>query len=377
MILEQAQTRIVRLTPPGRGAVASILLVGPKADRIFAQCWIGPPPIATAPVFGRFRLRNTEQLEEIVVHTRGPKEIEIHCHGGDVVVGSIEQTLSEHGGDIADWVDVFCPAKVLYDRFLDSGTSDTAQEHTFPSRSQLLIVQREMALSRLPFAPTERTAQILLDQYNGALEWELDRIDRLTNPADRLRSQARLRENAVLGPHLVQPFQVVLAGAVNAGKSSLMNAMLGYNRAIVADAPGTTRDVVSVQTALEGFPVTFHDTAGFRTTDEALEQVGIERSTNILADADLVVWLVDPLVPKAECPPVPQTDRILICHNKIDLLPPNGPSGAHVEMDNICAVSAVTGLGVEDLLREIFRRLMPHPPIPLEAVPLALALSRC
>lgn len=328
---------IVRLTPPGRGAVASILLAGPGAEDVFARFWIGPALDPARPVFGRFRLVPMEQVEEIVVHLSGPDEIEIHSHGGEAVVQAIESTLARSGGTATDWTDFFCPV---------------------PDD------QRELALRLLPLAPTERTARILLDQLNGAWEREKDLIEHLSDPAEKRRRLARLRENAVLGEHLIRPFRVVLAGGVNAGKSCLFNALLGFQRVIVDGTPGTTRDVVSARSALDGFPVEFYDTAGFRATSQELERRGIERSTQTLKDADLVLWVRDATIPPEEQPPIPEGNRTLCCRNKIDLC-----ESAEEERDTI-SVSAKTGLGLETLIREITARLVPSPPAPLEAVPL-------
>ena len=78
------------------------------------------------------------------------------------------------------------------------------------------------------------------------------------------------------GRHLLTPFDVVLAGPANVGKSSLINALVGYNRAIVYDAPGTTRDVITAETAIDGWPVTLSDTAGLRDSDDPLEMAGVQ-----------------------------------------------------------------------------------------------------
>lgn len=329
--------RVVRLTPSGRGAVASMLLRGPKALNVFLARWKGPDVTAfeARPVFGRFRLENTDQVEEIVVHAIGPEEIEIHCHGGDVMVSAIEASLVHDGATATPWTELW--------------SGDT---------------QRDRAIRLLPFAPTERTAQILLDQYHGALERELSEIELLPE-GEKRRRRARLDENARLGRHLVDPFRVVLAGGVNAGKSSLLNAILGYQRVIVHRTPGTTRDVVSSRTALDGFPVEFLDTAGFRDIPDLdeLERLGIERSTCQLGEADLVVWVIDSTLPPNRQAPIPELENLLICRNKMDL------PGAENDSDAI-PISAATGEGVEELLARIVRRLVPNPPAFHEAVPL-------
>ena len=321
--------KIIRLTPSGRGAVASFLLCGEHAVDAFTPHWHGAKP-DRSPRWGRLQLNEIGDCEEAVVYCTD-EGVEIHTHGGEQVASAIESLFARHGAEFANW-----------------------QEHFANMKSH-----QDLALQCLPFAPTQRTAQILLDQYNGAYEQEMSAIECLTDAEEKNRRLARLDELAPLWKHLVEPFRVVLAGAANAGKSSLLNAILGFQRSIVYHQPGTTRDVLSGQTALAGFPVTFFDTAGFRETGNDLERRGIDRSRQSLADADLVVWVIDLT---AEALPCPVQEKVLVCYNKIDLLDIR-------EHPSAIGVSALTGEGIDVLLEEVFRRLVPHPPGPGEAVP--------
>ena len=170
---------------------------------------------------------------------------------------------------------------------------------------------------------------------------------------------------AALGRHLVEPWRVVLAGRPNVGKSSLINALVGYGRAIVHHTPGTTRDVVTAVTAIDGWPVELSDTAGLGQSDHPLERAGVERAEAALATADLVVLVFD----AAQCRS--DADRALrerlpssvVVWNKCDLPPARGerPPGL--------AVSALRGDGIAELVRRIADRLVPHPPPPGSAVP--------
>ena len=308
---------LIQLTPSGRGAVASFLLCGENTDETFLSCWRGKRP-DKHPTWGRLLLNDAEDCEEAVV-SRSEEGMEIHVHGGEHVASAIKSLFQRHGA-----------------------VSKTWQEHFTPGSSQ-----RELALRLLPFAPTERTAQILLDQYNGAAGGENLAA---TN----------------LGEHLVEPFRVVLAGASNAGKSSLLNAILGFQRSLTHSLPGTTRDVVSGQTALNGFPVTFFDTAGFRETGDDLERRGIDHSLRSLTDADLVVWVVDSTAEESQRPPCPMAANVLVCYNKIDLM--RQMTGCKRQERESVTVSALTGEGIEELLVKVIRLLVPHPPKPGDAV---------
>jgi len=314
--------KIIRLTPTGRGAVASFLLCGEATEEIFLPHWHGKKPNDN-PCWGRLQLTDTGLCEEAVVF-RTNDGLEIHTHGGEQVAAAIESLFQKHGA-----------------------VSQTWQEHFADGTSQ-----RDLALRMLPFAPTERTAQILLDQYNGAFDGEMSSTN--------------------LGRHLVEPFRVVLAGASNAGKSSLLNAILGFQRSLVHSVPGTTRDVVSGQTALDGFPVMFLDTAGLRETDDELEQQGIDRSLRSLTDADLVIWVIDSTVEESQRPVCPAGTKVIVCYNKIDIT--GTPVMSPEYLPNAVSVSALTGEGIEALLNAVIRCLVPHPPKPGEAVQL---YSRC
>ena len=333
---------IIRLTPAGRGAVASFLLCGDHAEDVFLPHWHGKVP-DKRPRWGRLQLTDAGLCEEGVAY-RTTEGIEIHVHGGEQVASAIVSLFQRNGAGCKTWQEHFA-----------AGTS-----------------QQDLALRLLPFAPTERTAQILLDQYNGAFDREMAAIGKLPDGEERQRRLDRLQELASLAKHLVEPFRVVLAGASNAGKSSLLNAFLGFQRSIVHALPGTTRDVVSGQTALDGFPVTFFDTAGFRETGDDLELQGIDRSLRSLADADLVIWVIDPTVEESQRPVCPVKPNILICYNKMDLYSSRLaiPEAEFGKPCNVQYVSALTGEGIETLLDNVIRRLVPHPPQPGEAVPI-------
>ena len=146
---------------------------------------------------------------------------------------------------------------------------------------------------------------------------------------DAARQQIEaLLAHAATGLHLVRPWQVVVAGQPNVGKSSLVNAIAGYQRAIVHSTPGTTRDIVGVQTAMDGWPVEISDTAGLRETGEKIEQAGIDLARQKILAADLIVLVFDNSLPWSEQDQalVESYPTALRVHNKSDL--PRAPGRA-------------------------------------------------
>jgi tRNA modification GTPase len=224
---------------------------------------------------------------------------------------------------------------------------------------------RSVPATLLQRAPTLRTAAILLDQLHGAFDRETARIlELLESPVGqsptheeagtRLRDLARW---APVGRHLVEPWKVVVAGAPNVGKSSLVNALAGYQRAVVSEVAGTTRDLVSVQLAIDGWPVELIDTAGLREA-EGLEAEGISLVRRAMALSDLVIWLKDACRPGEINPREKYAG--LVVWNKSDLATEPLPG---------LSVSALTGAGLPEFVAAILRVLVPEPPPPGAAVP--------
>ena len=177
---------------------------------------------------------------------------------------------------------------------------------------------------------------------------------------DLATANARLCElvaRGCVGRHLVEPFRVTLAGPPNVGKSSLINALVGYQRAIVHNEPGTTRDVLTAQTAINGWPVQLSDTAGVRPSEDELEQAGVSLARAAARGSDLVLLVRDASSPVTSADQALRTDLpdALVVRNKCDLL----SSSATLETADEVSTSALTGAGIDQLLAAITSRLVP------------------
>ncbi len=330
------------LTPPGRSAIATICVSGEPAVDLVSRLFtpLGTNQLVAVPlrkiVYGHW---GHADGEGVVVARLNHHTLEIHCHGGVIAAAAIIADLSSHGASEKS------PEAHLRD----------STDHTTSHEARLMLAQ----------AKTERCALILLDQLQGALSNHCQTIsqDLANGHMERARqSILALIDTWPLGNHLVNPWKVVLAGPPNVGKSSLINALVGFQRSIVFDQPGTTRDVVSVQTAMDGWPIELSDTAGIRSATDAIEAEGVERAQAQLASADLVILVTDPdqAADRLEDLLLPDVTKVIRVWNKSDLHA--APSGEFL------ATSTLEQTGVAELLEAIVGRLVSKVPAAGDAV---------
>ena len=315
----------VRLTPFGRGAIATLLLEGRGiVERLAPFLSLNESKVLASkgsPLYARFGIGN--QFEEIVLAVDSPSTIRLHTHGGEAVLAAISSRLADVG--------------IMPIGFEDWLIRSSDPQNPFEAEARAM-------LSR---CRSERTAKIMLDQLSGAFRRELE-----AGCFDALLSRA------FIGLHLVDAFRIAVVGPPNAGKSSLINALLGYERCIVDPTPGTTRDTVSAGIAFDGWPVELIDTAGIRETDDRLERAGLDRTRTVLQDADLILEVVDATT-DIRIPDLPE--RKLVIANKSDL--------AKSKIRNAFSVSAKTGNGIDLLVEHIVKELVPIPPSPGDGMP--------
>jgi tRNA modification GTPase len=204
------------------------------------------------------------------------------------------------------------------------------------------------------------------------LAWATEQLDALEKDVSSLGSvRRRTRELLEVSPfstRLAEPFRVVLAGPPNVGKSSLLNAIVGFDRSITLDQAGTTRDVLHANTVIDGIAIRISDTAGIRDSDEAIEQQGIARARLVASEADLVLSVSEPSLEggsSGRTEPLDGPAAMIRVLNKSDRLQHPLPSNAYD-----FATSALTGEGVGALMAAIGNRLGRWIPKPGTPVPI-------
>lgn len=348
-MIREAPTRVASLTPPGTAAIATLALCGSDAwdisRRLFRplsrkQSSLPARPVAGSCWIGKFGADLSDDVVLAVKRLEPLPWIEIHCHGGKEVVRMLLDLLVSHGAQSRSW-----------QQFLAESYADPLQA---------------AAAVALANSPTIRTATILLDQFHGAFRRSAESILHELAQGELETARPMLERLASLvpsGKHLTSPWRVVLGGAPNVGKSSLMNALAGYPRCIISQTPGTTRDLVTASLAFEGWPVELTDTAGIREGSEELEALGVARARSAIAQADLCLWVLDASTPPVWPESRPAHLRWVI--NKIDL----GRAWDQNLAAGAIGVSALTSEGLDSLCASIARWLVPTPPEPGEGMP--------
>ncbi len=308
---------------------------------------------------GRFCDASGHVLDEgYAVFLPGPRTFtgedvaELHAHGGRANLERLLRAAIARGARLADRGEFTLRA------FL-AGRIDLAQAEglldVVTARTEGAL-ERAQAQRRGGLGQRVRALRAAVVDVLARLEVQIDFIDEdlgaaLTadagEPLARVATEVEaLAETWRTGRVLRDGARVVLAGPPNAGKSSLFNALLRTNRALVTPVPGTTRDYLEETLDLDGVPVVLIDTAGMRASDDAVEALGIDRSRELIGSADLVLWLDDPTQPEALPDPAIASERLLRIRTKADLAPGD--------------ISAVTGVGLEALQRRLRDALLPH-----------------
>jgi tRNA modification GTPase len=347
------------------GAIAVIRLSGPEVCALCDRFFKGRKPLAQAKGYtlhyGRI-MDGDRAVDDVLVSVfraphsyTGEDSAEISCHGSSYIVSEILRLAQAAGARMAE------PGEFTVRAYL-AGKIDLAQAEAVAdliassSQAAHALASQQM---RGGYSASLETLRERLVALASLLELELDFSEEDVEFADRQalretleqigRSIDGLRRSFALGNAIKEGVAVAIAGAPNVGKSTLLNRLLNDERALVSDIAGTTRDVIEEQTNIDGVVFRFLDTAGIRTTDDRLEQMGIQRTIQSIRRARIIIYLAaaDSLGPDGS---IPQPDftlsreqTLLTVVNKIDTCPtlvlPEGTIG----------ISARSGAGIDDL----------------------------
>lgn len=356
-------------TPAGEGAIALVRLAGPDAIAVADRIYRGKQnPFELASHFQQFgEIVDGERLIDQVmlsVHRApasytGDDVVEISCHGGVLVTARVWEACLHAGARAAR------PGEFTERAFLNGKLDLTQAEAVI----DLIRAQTDLALrsatEQLEGRLGERIAQLREDLISlvANLEAYIDFPDEDIEPdvgeafrarLDKIRGQIEaLLATAEQGRIFREGVRVVIYGATNAGKSSLLNRLLGFPRAIVDELPGTTRDTIEEVVNLRGVALRLTDTAGLRASVGAVEQEGMARTERSLAQADLVLHLVDANAAKPEYVTAQNAERAeLLLLNKSDL--PEHPDWKNCDA---LRISCTAENGLEGLEEQILARV--------------------
>ena len=311
MYIRNEDTICAPATVPGTGAISVIRVSGPEAlaiaDKVIS-CRKGSISEAAGYTikFGTVADPSGTVIDEVLVSIfkapysyTGENSVEISCHASSYIISSVMSLLLEAGARAAE------PGEFTQRAFLN-GKMDLAQAEAVAD----VIASQNAAAHRIAFKQMKggfsselRDMRSELLEIVSLMELELDFSEEEVEFADRLRLDAlleqvidhtsRLIDSFRLGNAIKNGVPVAIAGATNTGKSTLLNALLGEDRAIVSDVHGTTRDTIEGTLNIDGVLFRFIDTAGLRETEEVVEKIGIERTFKKISEATVVLGMVD------------------------------------------------------------------------------------
>ncbi len=372
--LKDGDTIAAISTPPGEGGISVIRVSGRDAFAVADKAFVGKNRLSETPShtahFGKVVDSGGRFVDEVVAVTFGAPNsytcedvVEISCHGGYLVTQKVLQLMVSSGARPAD------PGEFTKRAFLN-GRLDLSQAEAV---GDLIHSQSEAAYRssiRQLSGDLSREIKAVRDELlnlASLLELELDFSEEDVEFANRKALDERLVGAIAIVDRLLASYEVgkvyregvrvTIAGKPNAGKSSLLNALLGEDRAIVSSTPGTTRDTISESVSIDGVLFRLTDTAGLRETTDSIEEEGVRRAEREAEESDVVLLIVDyqekyyngtdPLYERLARVCEGAGIRLVRVWNKIDLYPAEAPRNP--EDGHVFYVSALNGDGIDFL----------------------------
>ena len=364
MSASELETIVAPATPVGRSALAIVRIDGPRSTEILLRMTgSGMPDVRSAT------LTQLKDIDEcIVVRYAAPHSftgndlVELTLHGNPLLVGRVIETAVSLGARVAE------PGEFT-ERAVLNGKLDLIQAESIgnlinartPLQAKLSLGNLEGTLSRTA-ASLREALLFVISRLEAALDFSEEGYEFISRDDLRSRIELAVRQTSSLvetyrrGRASTAGLTLVILGLPNAGKSTLLNRLVGTDRAIVTPIPGTTRDIVSETIEMGGLPVTILDTAGLRASRDIVETIGIDRARVAGRAADIVLYLVDATIgltdqDRSELAAFTEKDLVVV-HTKIDLAAaPSDTPGISVTAD--LGIDTLLA-GLDDLVQERF-----------------------
>jgi tRNA modification GTPase len=382
MTLIQEDTIVALATPTGIGAIGVIRLSGPEAisiaNKVFKGKDLGKQDSHTIH-FGQIADGDMVLDEVLMALFIAPRSytrenvVEISCHGSNYIIASIIKLLIKNGARAAK------PGEFTLRAFLNGQLDLSQAEAVADLIASNSKASQQVALQQLRGGFSTQLQQLReqLVQFASLVELELDFSEEDVEFANRDQLRQLIHDITLVIGRLIQSFELgnaiklgvntVIAGRPNAGKSTLLNALLNEERAIVSHIPGTTRDTIEEILNINGINFRLIDTAGIREATDAIEQIGVQRTMEKISQSALLTYVYDAATITAE---ELQADivslqkpglKMLLVANKVDLLSPESASNLTKEQSsnqnqpsNIIAISAKERLNIDTLKDSIY-----------------------
>lgn len=313
--------------------------------------------------------------EAMMVHLPGPKSftaenmVEIHCHGSSLILNEVLRLCLQGGARLAR------PGEFTERAFVHGRIDLTQAEATNDLIHAKTELGLHMVVNQLKGQLFERIQEMkeklswILALINAGIDFPEEDVvfshqeEILTRLADVEAELQRLLDHAEANLMVKEGYKLALVGEPNAGKSSLLNALLQEERAIVTPQAGTTRDLIEESINLGGIPLTLVDTAGIRQSDDLIEKIGIERSLSAMDKADMILWLVDAAADHANLPElqahIAEDKPYFLVYNKMDLIEGHPKEQPFLrDPARILHVSTKKPQDIQDLKEELHRFLV-------------------
>lgn len=357
------ETIVALATAPLKSALAIVRLSGEQCFDVVSRCFSSKLDKAKSKdiKFGYFK-NGDEVIDQVVLLTyvaphsfTGENAIEIVCHGSLLIANQIIETLLSHGARMATNGEfssrAFLNGKI--DLVQAEAINDIINATTKEGKElSLLSLKGETSKT---FYPIKESIADLLSQIEVNIDYpeyedieEVSRLHVLEVCSSVIAQLNKLITHSDKNRLIHEGVSIALIGKPNVGKSSILNALIHEEKAIVTSIAGTTRDIVEGSFAINGVPIKVYDTAGFRESNDVIEQIGIKKANEIVEKSDLVIYVIDESTIDDDLLKTIAKKKYIIVHNKADLL--------NSQNDKIIYISALNN-DIEPLLQAIKNEL--------------------